>query len=391
MSDELALFAVLCLIYGADCFLWVGKHSLAFTTWMGRQWRDRAGDQHFRTSEGGILLLNPLPPLGGVICCHLLPLSLSPEGVCSLNCQTLTHAVELQQDILAVPFEAIYNLTARGRNVLINDERLCRCRDTREADRVCSLLNALRDASTEKRAAIIHRFWEEQFDYEAANTRLRQAVQQMGSLRALCNTLSVLLFIVAPVLVLYFGLTGMLIPIALGMFVLATAISAGFYARHRRFFPVAGDDRISNLIKMIMCPPVAIRACDLITESLLSHFNPLVVGQLLLDGDRYRDFAVRTLRNLQHPLLDSSTDRRALEICGWQNRLLLHTAFAYLREVAHLKENLLAPPLPDDAEVRAYCPRCLVQFSQEAGACSDCPGVKLLPFDGAVSTPDSNE
>jgi hypothetical protein len=230
---------------------------------------------------------------------------------------------------------------------------LCRCRDTREADRVCSLLNALRDASTETRAAIIHRFWEKQFDHGAANTRLRQAVQQMSALRALCNALSVLLFVVAPVLVLYFGMTGMLIPIALGMLVLATAISAGFYARHRRFFSAAGDDRISNLIKMLLCPPVAIRACDLITEGLLSRFNPLVVGQLLLDGDRYRDFAVRTLRNLQHPLLDSSTNRRALEICGWQNQLLLRTAFEYLREVGNLKENLLAPPLPDHAGVRA--------------------------------------
>jgi hypothetical protein len=384
MSNELALFAVLCLIYVTDCVLWIGKQSFVFVTWVGRQWREMAASQVFRISEGGILLLNPFPPLGGVICCHLPPLSISPAGICSLNSQALTDSGYPEQNVVAAPFEEISSIRVGGRDVLVNEERFCRCSDTQQANRISSLINALLDATAEEREITIQQFWDEQFDYRAARARFEQAVHQMTPLRMLCNILFVHLFALAPALVLYFGMTGMLIPLALGMLAIAVQISVGFYRLHKRLYPAEGEERISNLIKMILCPPTSLRACDLLTEGLLSNYNPLVVGHLLLSDNQYREFSIRTLRNLKYPPVDHSADRRTYEISRWQNQTLLRKASDYLREMANLQEELLFPPLPNEPDVRAYCPRCLSQFIREEGNCSDCPGVKLIPFGGAA-------
>lgn len=391
MSNELALFLVLSLIYVTDCLLWVGKYSVAFVTWGGRQWRDVEAGRVIPTSEGGILLLNPLPPLGEAVCCHLTPVSVSPAGVCSLNCQVLTHSQHPLRNVVSVPFEQVTSLSVDGRHILMNEKRFCQCKDTRQAESLSGLIASLLNAIVGERAAIIQRFWDKQFDYKAAKARFERAVQNMAHLKVLCNILFVHLFVLAPILVLYLGMTGMLIPLAVVMFVIAICISVQFYTLHKSTYLDASEDRIENAIKMVLFPPASLRACDIITGDLLHNYNPVVVGHILLSPKEYKEFSTRTLRNLTYPLFEDSSDKYANEISGWQNRTLSKKISDYLREVANLKEDPLLPPLPNDPGVRSYCPRCLSQFMREEGDCPDCPGVRLLRFDGAVLPPNSSE
>jgi hypothetical protein len=37
---------------------------------------------------------------------------------------------------------------------------------------------------------------------------------------------------------------------------------------------------------MILCPPVSIRACDLIGANLVAHYSPFVVGHRFLSSER---------------------------------------------------------------------------------------------------------
>ena len=85
MTDGQLLFAVLCFIYLSDCFLWLRKSTAALVSPWGKGWRVVLGSPLFGNSRGGLLLLNPLPPLGRVFLCHLAPVSLSPAGVCACN------------------------------------------------------------------------------------------------------------------------------------------------------------------------------------------------------------------------------------------------------------------------------------------------------------------
>jgi len=387
VSDELLLFGILCLIYVTDCFVWIGRHSLAFVTWNGRQWRDKAPSQIIKTSKGGLLLTNPFTPLGKIICCHLPPLSISPKGISSLNCQALTHNDVPEKEIASILFKDISDIKVDGRDILINDSRFIRLRDDQGAEKLGVTLKSLHDTTITNREKIIHKFWDRQFDFDRAKETVNQIAKKMPYLRFLCNSLFLFLFILAPFFILYLQMTGMLIPIAVGMLVLAIQISIGFYILHKKYFPHAKEDRISNLIKMILCPPVSIRACDLITENLLGNYNPIIVGHLLLSRSQFRQFIERTVRNLYYPPLEYFTDRRADEISNWQNQFLLKKMMDYIRDVAKIEDNLLSLPQVNDPSVHSYCPRCLSQFTQEAGNCPDCPGVKLVAFKNEIVPP----
>ena len=135
---------------------------------------------------------------------------------------------------------------------------------------------------------------------------------------------------------------------------------------------------MNNLVKMILCPPVSIRACDLITFNLLANYNPVMIGHLLFSASRFRKFIERTVRNLNYPPIDNFSDKDAKEISIWQNQLILKKTMNYIREVANIEEDLLCQPQTGDYKVHSYCPRCLSQFTQEGGTCPDCQGVDLI-------------
>jgi hypothetical protein len=380
MSDEFLLFLVLCVVYFTECLLWLGEHSVAFVAWIGTRWRETKPSGFLKASKGGILFLNPFPPLGRVICCHLPPFSVSPKGICSLNSQGPADSDITRQDARAVLFEEIKSVRAAERDLVVNDERFLRFKQAQQASKAGDLIHSLLKVTESDREKIIARFWNEQFDFERASARFREATHDVRFLRVLCNGMFFYLFGLAPSLVLFLFSTRMLIPIGMGMLVIAIQISIEYYLVHRRLYPAAKEDRITNLVKMILFPPASIRACDLITENLLATWNPLLVGHLLLSPERYEAFAGRTARNLKYPLTEEYSDERVDSIKSWQDQTLLRTASDYVARVAKLEGEWLPPPNPEDGDVRSYCPRCLSQFTQEQGVCPDCAGVDLLSF-----------
>ena len=391
MTDELILFSVLCMIYFSDCLLFVRNNTITFVLWFGKHWVHNSSGQLIRTAKGRVVLLNPFPPLGKVFCCRLMPLSISPKGVCSFNYQTLVHDEASEREAVYVLFNEIENIRADNRDLFINNERFCRLTDERMAIKLKDFMNRLHNTMEENREKIIIEFWKDQFDYDAMKKRFEQIKKKVSALRFLCNALFIYLFVIAPIIVLYFRLTNMLIPIAIGMLVLAIQIAISFFILHKKIFPDRAEERISNLIKMIMCPPVSIRACDLITANLLENYNPVAVGHLFLPPVEFKKYAERTLRNFKYPPVDYITGNCANEISIYQNQIVLRLASDYIRDVANIGEDLLYQPVPNDISVQSFCPRCLSQFTKEAGNCPDCPGLKLRTFDDMACTSNPND
>ena len=381
MTDELILFLVLCMIYFSDCLLFVRNSTITFVLWSGKHWVHNFSGRLIRTVKGRVVLLNPFPPLGKVFCCRLIPLSISPKGVCSFNYQTLVHDEESEHEVVYVLFSEIEDIRTDNRDLFINDERFCRFTDERTAIKLRDFMDRLHNSIEEKREEIIIEFWKGQFDYDAMKKRFEQIKKKLSALRFLCNALFIYLFVIAPIFVLYFRLTRMLIPIAIGMLIIAIQVAISFFILHKKIYPDRAEERISNLIKMIMCPPVSIRACDLITANLLENYNPVAVGHLFLPPGEYKKFAERTLRNFKYPPVGYITGIPANEISIYQNQIFLRLTSDYIREVANIGEDLLYQPVPNDISVHSFCPRCLSQFTKEAGNCPDCPGLKLRTFD----------
>src|SRR5262245_6201653 len=112
MSDGQTLFLILWLLYLSDCWIWLGKRSVLFSSPWRRSWRVAFASQYFGTSEGGLALLNPLPPLGFVFLSSWSPISISPEGVCAYNLQTTRDLGRPTQTDQTVLHEDIMEATA---------------------------------------------------------------------------------------------------------------------------------------------------------------------------------------------------------------------------------------------------------------------------------------
>jgi hypothetical protein len=128
-------------------------------------------------------------------------------------------------------------------------------------------------------------------------------------------------------------------------------------------------------VKMILCPPVSIRASDILTKNLLAEYSPIVLASIL-PGAHEPQFVRGVILDLQHPLGHEVSDEAAVQTITW----MAHEQLNVCLDQKYLKpEELLAPAQREENAI-AYCPRCRCQFVVSAGECPDCPGVALVDF-----------
>jgi hypothetical protein len=175
------------------------------------------------------------------------------------------------------------------------------------------------------------------------------------------------------------GLIRFVIPVAAVMLLTASIVAVQYSRAHRTLYPLRKSDRVSNIVKMVLCPPVAIRAGDILSIEAMSRFHPVVLGNLLLGADA-SDFFRTLIRDLQYPLRHDHADAQCLSIVAWFVTTERNAIADFLKtECSTTFDALLIPPVWDGIST-AYCPRCLCQFMVSAGECPDCPGVTMLPM-----------
>lgn len=380
MSDEIALFFILSLIYYTDCFLWIGNHCVAFVSGYGKRWKDRAPSNFIKTSSGGILFLTPFPPLSKVLCSYYQPISFSPSAVCSANCLSQSFYRTYDRDVTTVPIDNIETVSAVDRNILINDKQFQKVNSEQQASKIVTVIKSLCGKSTKDREQLIKQFLEESFDTVEAKKRIESSLKNISPIIFLCNSLFIYLFIISPVFLFYVNKSELLVLLGLGMFLIAVQISIRYFVLHRRLYPDETAERVINLIKMVLCPPTSIRAVPLITKDALAKFDPLTIGHLLFTKSQFCIFAGNVLRHLKFSSMDHLTDKRAIEVIEWQNQMMIEMATDYLRDTANIDADLLSPPKPDGPDAKAYCPRCLAQFLDPEGHCPDCSNIPLVRF-----------
>lgn len=379
ISDGQTLLFILALLYLTECLIWVKKQSVAFVSNSGKRWRVTTPKSWLGNANGGMLLLNPLPPPGRVFLSHLLPVSISPAGVCALNSQTLPWgARSTTQTGEFVPFSAINKATADGAYLLFNGEKFTRCITPKQAKALADLITEVSAAKSSRREAVLRTWLAKQFDAKQATNVWREAEDALGPIRWLCLLSFVFMFLATPVVVTIFGLERLIIPVAAAMVLLAAQIAFMFYRAHRKLFPREAQERIENVVKMILCPPVSLRAADVLTKNVLAEFSPLVVADVLTGAAEPR-FVRGFVLDLQHPLQHEITDENAVETVSWMNAEQLRLCREYVKRAS--LESLFGPTEPEVDSV-SFCPRCSVQFVVDSGECPDCPGVPLVVFAG---------
>ena len=378
MSEAQTLLLILILVYLTECLIWVKRESVAFVSRMGGRWRLTVPPSWLGNANGGILFLNPLPPAGRVFLSHLSPISISPSGICAYNLQTLpSEARSPGQTGHFLPFNKITRSTTDGVYLLVNDERFAKCATARQARTLAKLIGDMAKASAAKRERLVRTWISKQFAMDAAADRLREGNAVIKLMRELSLILFLFLFVVAPVLVTGFGLMRWIIPIAAVMVILAVLIGVLFYHAHKRLFPAETSERFENLVKMILCPPVSIRAPDILTRNLLAEYSPIVVASLLT-GSSEQQFVRAFILDLQHPLKHEVSDEAAEKTIDWTAAEQLNICIEQVRAGRYLKPEELSAPTQREENSISYCPRCRCQFVVSAVECPDCPGVGLV-------------
>jgi len=331
-------------------------------------------------ASGGILLLNPLPPAGRVFLSHLSPISISPSGICAFNLQTLpSEARSPYQSGQFLPFNKIKDSSSDGAYLLINKEKFTKCATTKQAHALAKLIAAMAKASGSKRESTARTWVVKQFAVVDAAALLKESAALIEPIQQMGVILFLFLFVFTPSLAFTFGAAPLIIPVAGVMVALAIEIAIMFHRAHKKLYPAESSERLESLVKMILCPPVSIRAADILTKNLLAQYSPIVLASVL-PGSGEKQFVRSVILDLKHPLRHEVTDADAEKTIEWTASEQLNVCMDQVKKGRYLKpQELLAPAQREENSI-SYCPRCRCQYVVNDGECPDCPGVELVDF-----------
>jgi len=374
------LLFILVLLYLSECVIWVKRESVAFVSAWGSRWRLAVPPSWMGNASGGLLILNPVPPSGHVFLSHLSPISISPSGICAYNLQTLpSEARSPYQSGQFVPFNKIKNSVSDGAYLVINDEKFTKCATTKQARALAKLIAGMAKASASKRENMARTWVVKQFATDDAAALLKETEKLIEPIQELGVILFLFLFVFTPSLAFTFGVSGLIIPVAVVMVAIAVLIGIMFHRAHKKLYPAESSERLESLVKMILCPPVSIRAADILTRNLLAQYSPIVLASVL-PGSGEKQFVRSVILDLEHPLKHEVSEVDAEKTMTWTVAEQLKVCHEHVKKSHYLKpEDLLAPSQREGNSI-SYCPRCRCQFVVAEGECPDCPGVELAEF-----------
>jgi hypothetical protein len=382
MGDLEGLLLVVAAIYLAECVVWVPRGAVVFHRYWIKTWRLLHPSAVIGNDRGGLFLANPLPPLGTILLSRQFMVSLSPEAAYSYTAASINPNWRPIQLARHVGWEAILSVEVDGKAVFVNAKPFFRALSPSAARLLAGFLRRVSALKASEREAAIRQRLAEAFDGEKISARLAESQTLARPVRWLANVLFAYVFVLAPILVWQFGFGHLGWALLAGL--LAQTITAALLFRraHRALFPDASAERFTPFVTMLLAPPTAIRAHDLLSRHLLERFHPLAVARVLCPSRRFEEFARRTLLDLRYPMLPicPAATTEAARTEEWSRQAVLEAAEKFIERVSLRPEELLKPPAPAEARNLAYCPRCGGQFLSVELTCGDCGGRPLERF-----------
>lgn len=382
MGDLESLLLVIAAIYLTECAVWVRRSSVAAQQGWGSQWRLRHPGVVLGNAYGAIVFANPLPPLGTVLPGHPFPVSLSPQAMLSFTAVCLDAGGRPPQAARWLRYADAQSIVTEGKSVLVNGTSFVKVSSPTAARRLAGLLRELKALSENDRAAAIRRALAATLDAKAARQRWEEFQSRSASLRWLGNLLFVYLFVMAPGLIWYFGFRLAGLWVAAGLLAQTFTIGWHFWRAHGALYPGGSEERFAPFLTMLLAPPTAIRAHDLLARRLVENFHPLAVAAAFCPGAPFQRLARRVLLDLRFPVLPAAPSSEAAVVQTEERfrGVLLEECEQAVERAGRKPSELAQPPARSEATHRSYCPRCDAQYEVEKGICADCGGRALAAF-----------
>lgn len=317
-----------------------------------------------------------------------LPFSFSPEGICNVTVGSVSGRPPEPAVTRSWKWEDVKSVEKKGGRLWVNDRDFCAVTAYAGAAELWALAKGCAVLAPADRAHFLER---------TLGGWFRPAHLGRSLARMKGRTVTVVFFasvnaLIALALSVYFLADGpefvgerwakylvRMLPM-IGLYAASVhviALVAGWQA-HRKLAPAQGGQRASILVSAALLPPMVFRLRAQIAASVLPAQHPLVWFGAVAGEKAFRKRASRILRDLRWPLApvccpDPQITQR---ITQWMRARMLSETERLLALRRVDADELLAPPEPDGAESRSYCPRCRDQFTKTAGHCS-C-GIELV-------------
>ncbi|MEI6862699.1 MAG: hypothetical protein WCL04_10670, partial [Verrucomicrobiota bacterium] len=155
-------------------------------------------------------------------------------------------------------------------------------------------------------------------------------------------------------------------------------VLAGRALRRLRWLARGGGPQKNPLPAVMFFPPGALRLRALLGAEWFPPSHPAAVALAFLPTAARDALIFNVLADLRWPFTPAGERPLADEVLSW----FRHELGGELEHLLHREKMdpaaLFAPPVPDGAASRAYCPRCRAQFVAEGGRCPH--GVTLRPL-----------
>lgn len=382
MTDEQQLIIIMGVLYLLECLKWVPLNSIVLKSYNGYRFGVGIPSMIFGNAGGGLVFLNPLPPLGIYFKCYLNPVSISPKAIFSFISSSFeTNGRPNQSERLAL-LKEIKNIEIYNKEILINNELFVNCQSASIASKLKDLIEKLLLLSESDREIEIKSFINESFKKDAIEKKLRQFNKKTLFLKILCNLFFLYLFGIIPYYIFYINLVNLYLPLLAIMICFTGAISIESCFVERKIFGSHNQKQLGRLLRLFLYPFAAVRALDDLSVRLFEEFNILACASLLCNHESFKDIAGKILRDLHYPVIPvcptDNPDAKATE--EWYRKEYTDIVEQFVSSNGIELKDLSKPEMDLKDESGSYCPRCLTLYSMESGVCPDCIGVTLKPI-----------
>lgn len=382
MSDLQSLLLVIAAIYLAECLVWLPLGTLAFSAWWPGRWRLRQPGEIGGNARGGFQWAHPLPPLGTVIYGRQLPLSFSPDGVCSWNPVCLNGTRRPLQVARHFHFDDIREVATRGAKVFVNGREFLKTNSESYAHFLVQNIRGIQRLPRAERTQAIARLYAAQFDSRAVRERMSQVLARCQRVRDLANLLFVSMFMITPLVIWKFGWSRFLWELVIGLLGQAVLLALLYRRAHQALLPAATEERFTWFLTMLLAVPTAMRAHDILARRTFEQFHPLALARVLCSDESFARLARSVARDWRYPIEPALPGEGAdcRRIVEWSQQAWREAGENFLRETELKLDELIQPPVRSEACHTTYCPRCHAQFVLAEGVCVDCGGRRLASF-----------
>ncbi len=367
MTDQQLFFVVLGVFYLWECLSWLPRQNQILARGLLGEWRVLA-PLRVLSNKRGAVVFEPLFPWGSALAiASQFPIVPCRNGYAILDSNGVARAYH--------PWPEVDWVETNGAKLILSDGPSWTTAHPMVAKRQRRQLEAIRSADAESRAGLISDVLEREYDRTAIQARWDEVARDVCWLGNLASILFLFLFFLCAPATWFWSLQTLWLPIFVLLFGQTVLLAVWFYRAHRRLAPNDSDERFKRTLLIALYPPAAMRAPVTLSRNLWHAFSPDGLAAVFLCSKHWHQRFEVKLRGLAYPCFRSRLAAKERHDISES----LERIKRQLLRIAHERgmQWLDQPPQRESTECRAYCPRCLGQFTTERPTCSDCSEVPL--------------